>query len=160
MAVNANSKLVPLQGANGAIAATITALSASGGVVTVTATNAYVPGAQVTITSASSGIGAGLTGNTYTVLQSTGSAFTITSTATGATGTGTASGINPPQPYSVQVWSELASGYLYQYSRTTGVLYVLTGAAAQSPLTALSAGAYPSGVLNDLIRYEATFLKG
>jgi len=159
LAVNANAQIFPLEGANAALAATITAFSASGGIVTVTATNSYLPGAQVTITSASSGIGASLNGKTYSVLQSTGSAFTITSSATGATGTGTASGINPPQPYSVQFWSELASGYIYQYSRTTGVLYVLTGAAAQSPLTALSAGTYPSGVLADLIRYEATFQK-
>jgi hypothetical protein len=159
LAVNANSQVFPLQGANATLAVTITALSASGGIVTVTATNSYLPGAQVTITSASSGIGALLNGNTYTVLSSTSSAFKITSSATGATGTGTGSGINPPQPFSVKFWSELASGYVYQYSRTTGVLYVLTGAAAQSALTALSAGAYPSGVLGDVIRYEATFQK-
>lgn len=159
IAVNANSNVYPLQGANKAIAATVTALSASGGIVTVTAANTYVPGAQVVVTSATSGIGASISGKTLIVLNSTGTAFTVTSSATGATGTGTASAINPPQPFSVKVWSELASGYVYQYSRTTGTLFVLTGAAAQSPLTALSAGTYPSGVLNDLIRYEAKFLK-
>lgn len=159
IAVNANANVFPLQGANKAIAATVTALSASGGVVTVTAANTYVPGAQVVITSATSGIGATISGQTLTVLSSTSTAFKVTSSATGATGTGTASGINPPQPFSVKVWSELASGFIYQYSRTTGVLFVLTGAAAQSPLTALSAGVYPSGVLGDLIRYEATFYK-
>ena len=78
------------------IAATVTALSASGGIVTVTATNTYLPGAQVVVTSATSGIGATISGLTLTVIQSTGSAFTVKSAATGATGTGTASAINPP----------------------------------------------------------------
>lgn len=174
LAVTANANVFPLQGANGAITGTVSALSASGGIVTVTATNTLVPGAQVVVTSATSGIGATISGQTLTVLQSTGTAFTVTSAATGATGTGTFSGINPPQPYSIKVWSELASGYIYQYSRTTGVLYVLqatpvgtnnsatppifTGTAG--PLTALPAAAYPAGVLADLVRYEATFQKG
>ena len=164
LAVTANSNVFPLQGANATIAATVTALSASGGIVTVTATNTYLPGAQVVITSATSGIGASISGKTLTVLQSTGSAFTVTSHATGATGTGTASGINPPQPFSVKVWSELASGYAYQYSRTTGVLFVMetgntTASTVAAPLAKLAAGAYPAGVLTDLIRYEATFQK-
>lgn len=159
LAVSANSNVYPLQGANGAIAATVTALSASGGIVTVTAANNYLPGAQVVVTSVTSGIGASISGKNLTVIQSTGTAFTVTSSATGATGTGTASGINPPQPFSVRVWSENGSGYVYQYARATGVLYVQTGAAAQSPLTALTAGAYPAGVLSDIIRYEARFAK-
>ena len=114
------------------------------------------------ITSATSGIGATISGQTLTVLQSTGTAFTVTSAATGATGTGTFSCINPPQPYSLQVWSELGSGYVYQYSRTTGVLFVMaqtSAAAAGDPLAKLAAAAYPAGVLADVIRYEATFLK-
>ena len=150
----------PLQSANPAIASTVTALSASGGIVTVTAANTYLPGAQVVITSTSAGIGVGLSGKTLTVLSSTGTAFTVTSSATGATGTGTASGINPPQPFAISVWSELASGYSYAYSRTTGVLFVQVGGAAVStPQANLAPGAYPAGVLNDVIRYEARFLK-
>jgi hypothetical protein len=150
----------PLQAGNPAIAATVTALSASGGVVTVTAANTYLPGAQVVITSASAGIGVAISGKTLTVLASTSTAFTVASSATGATGTGTASGINPPQPFSVAVWSELASGYTYAYSRTTGVLFVqVGGATASTPQANLAAGAYPSGVLNDVIRYEAKFQK-
>src|SRR6185437_12928637 len=139
-----------------------TALSASGGVVTVTAANTLLPGAQVVITSATSGIGATISGQTLTVLNSTSTAFTVKSSATGATGTGTFSGINPPQPFSVKVWSELGSGYIYQYSRTTGVLYVMaqtSSAAAGDPLAKLGAAAYPAGVLNDLVRYEAKFIK-
>ena len=164
MAVNANSQVFPLQGANGTLTGTVTALSASGGVVTVTATNTLVPGAQVVVTSATSGIGAKISGVTLTVLQSTGSAFTVTNASTGATGTGTFSAINPPQPYSVKVWSELASGYVYQYSRTTGVLFVMetgdtTSSTVAAPLAKLAAGVYPAGVLSDLVRYEATFAK-
>lgn len=160
LAVNGNANVFPLQGANSAITGSVTALSASGGIVTVTAANFLLPGAQVVITSASSGIGAAISGQTLTVLASTGSAFTVTSAATGASGTGTFSGINPPQPFAVSFWSELASGYSYVYSRTTGVLFVQQGAASASlPNANLPAGAYPSGVLNDVIRYEAKFLK-
>lgn len=150
----------PLQGANGTLTGSVTALAASGGVVTVTAANTLLPGAQVVITSATSGIGTAISGQTLTVLSSTSTAFKVTSSATGATGTGTFSGINPPQPFSVKFWSELGSGYVYQYSRTTGVLFVMVqGAAAGDALAALGAGAYPSGVKNDVIRYEAKFLK-
>jgi|ERR1019366_293650 hypothetical protein len=160
LVVTANANVFPLQGANAAIAATVTAFAASAGVVTVTAANTYLPGAQVVITSASAGIGVSLSGKTYTVIQSTSTAFTITSSATGASGTGTASGVNPPQPFSMTLWSELASGYQYAYSRTTGVLYVQTGGASASlPGANLAAGAYPAGVLADVVRYEAKFLK-
>jgi len=160
LAVTANSNVYPLQKSNAAVTGQVTALSASGGIVTVTASNTLLPGAQVVVTSTASGIGTEISGNTYTVIQSTGSAFTFASTATGATGTGTFSGINPPQPYSVKFWSELASGYVYQYSRTTGVLYVkVQGAAESDPLANLAAGAYPAAVLGDVIRYEAKFQK-
>ena len=47
LAVTANANVFPLQGANAAIAATVTALSASGSILTVTAANNYLPGAQV-----------------------------------------------------------------------------------------------------------------
>jgi len=154
----------PLQGANSAIAATVTALSASGTTLTVTAANTYLPGAQVQITVATGTLGPKLAGLTLTVIQSTSTAFTATmpSALTGTTGTGTASGINPPQPYSVKFWTELGSGYVYQYSRTTGVLFVMaqtSSASAGDPLAKLAAAAYPAGVLNDVIRYEARFLK-
>ena len=65
----------------------------------------------------------------------------------------------------MKVWSELGSGYIYQFSRNTGVLYVMEiGAIASTPATAiplaaLAAGVYPAGVLADLVRYEATFMK-
>jgi hypothetical protein len=160
LAVTANSNLFPLQGANAAIAATVTALSASGGIVTVTAANTYLPGAQVVVTSSTSGIGATISGQTLTVLSATATAFKVTSSATGATGTGTASAVNPPQPFSVDLWSENASGIVYQYSRATGVLFALVqGAAAQAALAPLTAGVYPAAVLGDVIRYQASFAK-
>jgi hypothetical protein len=65
----------------------------------------------------------------------------------------------------VKFWSELASGYVYEYSSTTGVLFVAQVPAAGSltnaaPLSALAAAAYPAGVLGDVIKYEAKFCKG
>ena len=142
------------------------------------------------------------------VASSTSTAFTIVSALTGTTGTGTATGSNPPVPFSVKFWSELASGYEYQYSTTTGVLFVLqsgsatpagtiaipvdtnvgttgpvyadtvanhfsttgsatsitnatfTGSASTAAaLAPLSAAAYPAGVLNDVIKYEAKFVR-
>lgn len=160
IAYTANAQVFPLQGANAAITGSVTALSASGGVVTVTAANNLVAGAQVVITSATSGIGTAISGKTLTVISATATAFKVTSAATGATGTGTYSAINPPQPFMVSFWSELASGYSYVYSRTTGVLFVQVGGASASlPNANLAAGVYPSGVLGDVIRFEAKFMK-
>jgi hypothetical protein len=154
--------VAPIQGANAPINLTITAISASGSVLTVTAANALLPGAQVQIAVASGTLGPKLAGLNLPVLVSTGTAFTATmpSALSGTTGTGTGIGTNPPQPFSLCFWSELASGYSYAYSRTTGVLFVQVGGASASlPMANLAAGAYPSGVLNDVIRYEAKFLK-
>ena len=96
------------------------------------------------------------------------------SALSGSTGTGTASGTNPPQPYSVKFWSALNSGYVYQYNSTTGCLFVMdviatgtnnsssppvfTGTAAA--LQKLAAAAYPAGVLADVILYEAKYTRG
>lgn len=167
MAVSANQQVFPLQRATNTLSVTVSALSASGSTLTVTGANFFVAGAQVVVAVATGTLGPKLAGLTLPVLASTGTAFTATmpSALTGSTGTGTASGNNPPQPSSVKVWSELGSGYIYQFSRTTGVLYVLeVGAIASTPATAvalapLAAAAYPSGVLADLVRYEATFMK-
>lgn len=52
--------------------------------------------------------------------------------------------------------------FLYQFAPGTtmanGTMQVFTGAAAQSPLTELSAGNYPANVLNDTIQGEAYFV--
>jgi hypothetical protein len=69
-------------------------------------------------------------------------------------------------PTEVDVWSEPApgvspSGYQYQYvrgaTRDAGLLAILTGAAAQSALAELSAGAVPAAVSGDVIRFKAVF---
>jgi hypothetical protein len=156
---------VPADGA--VLSVTVSAISASAGVVTVTGTNNLLPGATVTFAGFASGtLGPKLiAAGPLVVASATASAFTIVSALTGTTGTGTATGSNAPQPFSVKLWSELASGYTYAYSSTTGVLYVqqvpassaLTTAAPQSNL---AAAAYPSGVLGDVIKYEAKFRRG
>ena len=141
---------------------TISAVSASGGVVTITATNNLLPGALVSFATFAAGtLGPKLiAAGPLTVASATSSAFTITSALTGTTGTGTATGVNPPAPFSVKFWSELASGYQYQYSSSTGVLFVIQGGATTSvPGAPLSAGVYPSGVLADVIKYEAKFVR-
>lgn len=149
----------------GSQALTVTALSASGTTLTVTAANNLLPGALVNIVVATGTLGPKLAGLNLTVLNSTSTAFTakMPSALTGTTGTGTGTGYNPPQPYSLKVWSALNSGYVYQYNSTTGCLFVMAqtnAAAAGDPLAKLAAAAYPAGVLNDVIKYEAMFAKG
>jgi hypothetical protein len=55
-----------------------------------------------------------------------------------------------------------ANSYQYEYcpgtSLANGTMQVLTGAAAQTALTELTAGNYPAGVLNDTIQAEALFV--
>jgi len=197
---------------------TVTAVSASGSVCTVTATNNLLPGAQIsfgTFTTGTLGPKLVAAGPMY-VLSSTSSAFKVQmpSALTGTTGACTATGINPPQPFSCLFWSSLGSGYEYTYSSATGVLYtqttagftpagtnaastlsigagtpatypvgtaantgsttlvatgavtiplaaqVFTGTAvAAAGLAALAAGAYPAGVLGDVIKWTAKFPK-
>lgn len=145
---------------------TITALSASGGVVTVTAANNYLPGATITVFNGfTAGLGLALqnavaAGAVITVLQSTGTAFTFLSTATGATGTGSCVGFNCAQPYLVDIWSEMGSGYLYSYVQQTGVIYVQQSAASGSPHGNIPTGAYPAGVLSDVVNFTLCFQKG
>jgi hypothetical protein len=149
------------------LTAAITALSASGGIVTVTAANLYLPGANITSFSGfTAGLGLALqnaiaAGANFTVIQSTGTAFTFASTATGATGTGYVTAFNDPQPYAVDIWSAGASGYNYSYSEQTGVLFVQQGGASVSnPMANLPAAAYPAGVLADIIKFTAYFQRG
>lgn len=53
--------------------------------------------------------------------------------------------------------------YFYNYapgtSQANGKMQVFTGAAAQTALTELSAGAYPAGVTGDVIGFHAVFAK-
>jgi hypothetical protein len=64
--------------------------------------------------------------------------------------------VNPDQ---MTVYSRSGSGYVYVYIKSTGKIMIQTGAAAQSPLTELSAGALPAGVIADLVEFVATWAK-
>jgi hypothetical protein len=197
-----------------ALSAAVTSLAVSGGIITVTAANYYLPGAQVTFSGLGTTLGLLMNGVKFTVLASTGTAFTLASTLTGSAGsdTGTATGNNPPQPHSVRFWSATASGYLYQYNETLGQLFVFEGGAgtpagtisapaltmnsytpagtnssatppiftgtpavltgtvaaptftgtpgSAGALTPLTSGAYPAGVLADVIKFSARFARG
>ena len=208
-----------LAGMGPLLSATVSNLAASvasGGVpayITVTATNTFLPGASVTFANLTTALGLLMNGVSFTVVKSTGSAFVVYSTLTGSAGadTGTAVGQNVPQPVDVSFKSDLASGYIYEYKKTTGCLFafsgtsgtlagtistptltmnsytpagtnnsatppIFTGTAATltgtistptlsgasvsaGPLAALTAAAYPAGVLGDVITYQATFIK-
>jgi hypothetical protein len=167
LAVNYRPVQIPEPGINYTQNLTVTALSASGTTLTVTAANKLLPGAVVYVSVATGTLGPKLAGLALPVIQSTGTAFTATmpSALTGTTGTGTATGVNGVVPYSVKVWSELASGYTYQYNSTFGTLFVMQVPASSAltsaaPQSALAAAAYPAGVLADLIKFEARFARG
>ena len=125
---------------------TVTALSASGTTLTVTAANNLLPGAIVNIVVATGTLGPKLAGLQLPVIFSTSTAFTATmpSALTGTTGTGTGTGVNGPQPYSVKFWSEIASGYIYQYDSTTGCLFVYQGGAGTPAGTIVSTSTAPT----------------
>lgn len=137
---------LPVPGNGATLLSTVSALSASGTTLTVTAANTYLPGAQVQVNVATGTLGPKLAGVNLTVLNSTSTAFTavMPSALTGSTGTGTASGINPPQPYSVKFWSALASGLVYQYNSTTGCLFVYEGGAGTPAGTIASTSTAPT----------------
>lgn len=72
-------------------------------------------------------------------------------------------------PVEVRIYSARPAGatgngnlFVYQYSPGTtlanGTMQVFTGAAAQTALTELSAGAYGANILNDTINAVATFV--
>jgi len=60
-------------------------------------------------------------------------------------------------PVVSQLNSSTGSGFQYSYNPTTQKMQIFTGAAAQSPLTELSAGALPAGVTGDTISFELIF---
>ncbi len=164
LVVGASAEPVNILAPNGPnLTALVTAVSAASGIITVTAVNQFLPGASVQFTNPTGALLIALAANgaTYTVIQSTGTAFTIASALTGATGTASAIGANCPQPYQIDFWSANDSGYTYSYSPATGVLFVQQGgAAANAPNANLPAAAYPAGVLADIVRFSASFRKG
>ena len=147
-----------LVGPSPTLVATVTAVSASGSICTVTAANTFLPGASVSFSTFTTGsLGPKLVAaGAMTVISSTTSAFKVQmpSALTGSTGASTATGINPPQPFNVAFQSALGSGYIYQYSSTTGVLYVVqaggftpagTNAASTLSIGAGTPATYPVG---------------
>ena len=147
------------------IAAAITATSASGGLITITAANKFQPGANVLFGANGTGtiltaLLAAQTSISWEVVTATATSFTIASSITGTTGTGTVTGNNPAMPYTVEFWSQNNSGYNYAYNETTGQLFVqVGGAAVSSPMANIAAGAYPAAVLGDIIKYTAKLVR-
>jgi hypothetical protein len=62
-------------------------------------------------------------------------------------------------PMYLTVYSVSGSGYVYAYNRANNKLQIFTGAAAQSPLAELSAGATPAGVSGDTIEFFVEFAR-
>ncbi len=61
-------------------------------------------------------------------------------------------------PDSMWIESVSGSGFIYGYNKANATVQIFTGAAAQSPLTELSAGALPSGVTGDIIEFLAEYV--
>jgi hypothetical protein len=104
-----------------------------------------------------------LTGNYAT----TGDPFDILQLFTAAAGGPGASILTGSLPLKVEFQSvksgAQANTFFYQYNPGTtlsnGTIQVFTGAAAQTGLTELSAGAYPAGVTADTISFEIVLPK-
>lgn len=68
--------------------------------------------------------------------------------------------VSSQTPIDLELKSVTGSGYIYQWVKSTNKIKVLTGAAAQSPLTEATDGeSIPAGVSGDTISYHAQFLK-
>lgn len=68
--------------------------------------------------------------------------------------------VSSQTPIALDIVSVSGSGYVYQWVLSTNKVKVLSGAAAQSPLTELTdAEAIPAGVSGDVLAYHAQFLK-
>jgi hypothetical protein len=148
------------------VSATVTSLSAtaaSGGTpayVTVTAANNYFAGATVTFSGLTTTLGLLLNGVQFTVLWANQTSFAILTALTGSAGSdsGTAIAQNPAAPYSIQITSNAASGYIYQIDQRNWNIYPFQAGSTTSPLAKVT-GAYPAGVTGDIIAYSAYFIK-
>lgn len=88
-----------------------------------------------------------------------GVSFTVIVTTTAVTTVGLGQATTVIGPDSMWIESVASTGYVYAYNKANGLVQIFTGAAAQSPLTELAAGALPAGVLTDIIEYEMSFAK-
>jgi hypothetical protein len=98
----------------------------------------------------------GITAQVTAVTANTSFTCVITTTATTTTGQGQFSVVIGPDTQWIE--SVSGSGYVYAYNKPTGLIQIFTGAAAQSPLTELAAGALPAGVLSDVVEFEAEYV--
>ncbi len=145
------------------LSASVTSLAVSAGVITVTAANSFVPGASVTFQSLTTALGLlmnALPPQKVTFANAT--TFKFSNAATGAAGadTGTATAQIPAIPSTVEFWSENASGYSYVMAKANNLFHVqVSGAVISLPNADLAAGAYPTEVKSDIVRYRAYFAK-
>jgi hypothetical protein len=98
----------------------------------------------------------GITAQVTAVTANTSFTCVITTTATTTTGQGQFSVVIGPDTQWIE--SVSGSGYVYAYNKPTGLIQIFTGAAAQSPLTELAAGALPAAVLSDVVEFEAEYV--
>lgn len=69
--------------------------------------------------------------------------------------------VSSQSPIDLEIKSVSGSGYIYQWVKSTGLVMIFSGAAAQSPLTELTdAESIPAGVSADVLSYKASFNKG
>lgn len=153
--------LAGLQGSQ--ITAPVTSLAVASGVITVTAANSFQAGAVVSFAGLSTALGLLLNAaGPLTVTSASSSAFKITSALTGSAGsdTGVATGRNPCSPYSVEFWSENASGYNYAYQQNNANLVIQQGGSAvSSPQAPIGTGTLAAAITGDIVKYQAWFSK-
>jgi hypothetical protein len=166
---NTSMILAPLQNASGSnvqigkftqpVPIIITDVTITGGTSVFACINPPAVGTYVTL----SGFpppAAQLNGITARVAAVTSTAFTCLITTT-ATSPGTTGGqaVVYQGPDTMWVESVAGSGFIYGYNKTTGLIQIFTGAAAQAGLTELAAGALPTGVVADVLEYEAQWVR-
>jgi hypothetical protein len=63
------------------------------------------------------------------------------------------------QPDDIVFTSVAGSGYVYQWNAASGKIQILESSAANGPFAELPNGALPAGVLADVIKFEAIWVK-
>ena len=133
--------------------------SASSGATT-TIYTAVAPAAGTWVTFSGLTTATALNGLTLKVATSTTGSFTVVSTVptqSKTADTGQFAVYLAPDDEWIQ--SSTGAGFVYQRNKTTGGIQIFTGAAAQSALTELTAGALPGGVTGDTIAFESEWVR-
>jgi len=137
----------------------ITGVTVSGTTCVFSTKNTPTVGQYVTLTGFTASTLTPFNGITAQVTAVTaGVSFTCVITTTATTTTGTGQYIVVTGPDTQWITSISGSGYEYRYNKATALVQIFTGAAAQSPMTELAAGALPGGVTADIIEYEAEYV--